>query len=184
MQQELLPRPNPTKVATKWALISTITNIVVTYAFEFMNVNQQSSIKYLTFLPFVVFLFLAQKEFRDTTGGGYMTFGTGFSTGFRYSVFTGLLVGVFIAIYLWILSPEVLEQSLEASRAQMEERDMSSADIERSMEMAHKIGPWMGGFFSALMYTIIGALIALIGAAIFKKERSPLDIANDAVDPE
>ncbi|PJJ79289.1 DUF4199 domain-containing protein [Mucilaginibacter auburnensis] len=181
MENQAAVTPNPTKVATKWALISTLTNIVLTYVFEFMNLDQQSPIKYLSFLPFIIFLFLAQKEFRDTTGGGYMTFGTGFSTGFRYSVFTGLLLGVFIAIYLWILSPEVLEKSLEASRAQMEARGMSDAEIERSMGIANKIGPWAGGFFSALMYTIVGALLSLIGAAIFKKERSPLDTA---VDPE
>jgi len=180
MEQELVLPPNPTKVATKWALIATLTNIVLTYVFEFMDLDQNSPVKYVSFLPFVIFLFLAQKEFKDISGG-YMTFGTGFSAGFRYSVFTGLLIGVFIAIYLWILSPEVLEKSLEASRAQMEEREMSSAEIEKAMGIAHSIGPWMGAFFSALLYTIVGAVLALIGAAIFKKERSPLDTA---VNPE
>lgn len=178
----MLP-PNPTKVATKWALIAALTNIVVTYIFEFANLDQNSPIKYLSFVPFVAFLFLAQKEFRDISGG-YMTFGTGFSTGFRYSIFTGLVVGVFIAIYLWILSPDVLEKSIEASRGEMEKRNMSDADIEKAMGITKMIGPWAAAFGVAVMDAIIGAIISLIGASIFKKERSPFDIANDAVDPE
>ena len=33
---------NPTKVATKWAVIYVITGIVITYVFQFLNVDQNS----------------------------------------------------------------------------------------------------------------------------------------------
>ena len=181
--EALVTKPNPTKIATKWALIYTLTAIVFTYIFQFMNLEQKSPIQYLVYIPFIAFLMLTQKEFKDSLGG-YITFGTAFSAGFRYAIFVGLFLGVFMAIYLWILSPEVLDKSLEASRAEMEKREMSEAEIEKAMGIAKMIGPWAAAFVSAIIYAIAGAIVALIGASIFKKERSPFDIANDAVDPE
>jgi hypothetical protein len=175
-------KQNATKIATKWAFIYLITAIVITYACQFLNVPSDSGLKYLSFIPFIAFLLMAQKEYRDELGG-YISFGDAFSSGFRYSVFSGLLLAVFTYLYLTILSPDVYAKSLDASRAQMEAKNLSSAQIDQGMEIAKKWGPLIGSFFIAIMYAIVGAIIALIGAAIFKKERSPFDIAENAIDP-
>ena len=182
MEKTVLP-PNPTKVATKWAVINGLVSIILTYVFLFMDIDQSSPLQWIGIIPPITFLFLTQKEFKDELGG-FITFGQGFSAGFRYALFTGLIVGVFIALYMWILNPEAFEKSLEASRVQMEAKDMSSAEIEKAMGISRSIGPWIAGFFTAVMYAAVGAIIALIGAAIFKKERSPNDIVDSAVDPE
>jgi len=183
METTLTPKPNATKVATKWALINAVTAIVITYIFQFMNIDQSSSVKYISYIPFIVFLFLAQKEFRDELGG-YISFGDAFSAGFRFSLFTGLILAVFIYLYLAILSPDVFAKALATSEAQMREKNnMSDEQIAKAMEIAHKWGPIFGAFGAAIVYAICGAIISLIGAAIFKKERSPYDVAQDAIDP-
>ncbi|MDB4926453.1 DUF4199 domain-containing protein [Mucilaginibacter sp.] len=184
MEEGIKPaaRNNPTVVATKWAFINALTAIVITYAFEFSNVDPNSSLKYLSYIPFIIFLFLTQKEFKDRIGG-FMTFGEGFSAGFRYALFTGLIMAVFIYLYCAVLSPAFFDKAIEASRAKMEERNMSSEQIDKAMEISKKWGPLMAAFGTAVVYPIIGALISLIGAAIFKKERSAYDIVEDAVDP-
>ena len=169
---------NPTKVATKWALIYTLTAIVITYACQFLNVDPTSPVKYITYIPFIAFLMMAQKEYRDSIGG-YISFGDAFSAGFRYSLFAGLLIAVFSYLYLAILSPGVLE----TTRTQLEEKNMSSSQIDQAMTITKKWGPLIGAFGAAIAYAVFGAILSLIGAAIFKKERSPYDIAQDAVDP-
>jgi len=180
---EIQVKPNPTKVATKWALIYSITAIVITYAIQLTNTPQDSPAKYLTYIPFIAFMFLAQKEFRDQLGG-YMTFGNGFSAGFRYSVFAGLIMGVFTYIYFAILSPAVWEQIVEVSRTKMEaQNNLSTEQIDKAMDITRKWGPVFGAFGVAIMSAIIGAILALIGAAIFKKELSPLEAAERAQDP-
>ena len=73
--------PNQTSIATKWALISVVTSIVITYVFQYANIDPTSPLKYVTYVPFIVFLLLAQNEFK-TLNGGYATFGQAFSTGF------------------------------------------------------------------------------------------------------
>ncbi|GAB2981149.1 hypothetical protein GCM10027049_16220 [Mucilaginibacter puniceus] len=175
-------KTNVTKVATKWALISAITGIIITYAFEFLNVDQNSSAKYLAYIPFIAFLILAQKEFRDELGG-YITFGEAYSTGFRYALFTGLITALFTYVYLKWLSPEMMDKVVEAARTSLEEKDTPSDQAEKALEMTKQWGPLFGAFGVAIGYAIFGAIVSLVGAAILKKVRSPYDIANEAVDP-
>jgi hypothetical protein len=170
---------NPTKIATKWALIYIVTSIIITYAFEFLHTDQTAPARYLAYIPFIAFLLLTQKEYRDQLGG-YMTFGEGFSSGFRYAIFSGLLLAVFIYIYLTFLSPEVMEKSMEAQRAKMAEQNLSSEQVDKAISIGKKYGGIFGAFGAAVGSAIIGAIISLIGAAIFKKERSAFD--NEPVD--
>ncbi|HTD99743.1 MAG TPA: DUF4199 domain-containing protein [Mucilaginibacter sp.] len=175
---EQLP-PNATKVATKWALINLITSIVLTYLIQYISTDPNSPLKYLGYLPFIIFLVLTQKEFKDQLGG-FLTFGEGFSAGFRYSVITSLLLAIFTYIYLAFLNPDIMVKAAEQARAQMEAKgNMSSESIEKAVSMTKSIGPVIGAFFLAILDTIIGAIVALIGAAIFKKERSPFDTPDE-----
>lgn len=173
---------NATKVATKWALIYLAVAIVITYAFEFLNVDQSSSWKMISYIPFFGFLFLTQKEFRDQIGG-YMTFGDGFSAGFRYSVFTGLLVALFTYVYFAVLSPQMFDKMLDTIQTALEQKGADEAIVEKTMTFYKSWGRVTFAFGGAIGITVIGTIVALIGAAIFKKERSPYDIVEDAIDP-
>jgi len=174
------PKPNPTKVATKWALINVLTGIVLTYAFQYLVPDPNSPIKYLTFIPFIVFLLLAQKEYKEQIGG-YMTFGEGFSAGFRFAIFSGLMAAVFTYLYLAVLSPEVMDKAVEQARSQMEAKGMSSEDIDKAISLTKKLGPLFGAFGAAIFDAVVGAIVALIGASVFKKERSAFD--PEPIDP-
>jgi hypothetical protein len=171
--------PNATRVATKWAIIYVITSIVITYLFQLLNVDQNSGVKYISYIPFIAFLLLAQKEYKDQLGG-FITFGEGFSAGFRYAVFAGLMLAVFIYIYLTFLSPQILEQSIASQQDKFKEQGLSSAQIDKANEIGKKYGPIIGAFVAAIGLAICGAIIALIGAAIFKKERTIEDIEHDS----
>jgi len=175
---EIKPAPNPTKVATKWAVISLLIAIVITYIIQFANLDINSPLKYLGYIPFLACLFLTQKEFRDELGG-FITFNQGFSAGFRYAVFNGLLMAVFTYLYVTILSPEYFARSLEKLPALWAEKGMSQEQIDKAMEMTKKWSGVGGAFFIAIGYAILGAIVSLIGAAIFKKEKSALQIADE-----
>jgi hypothetical protein len=165
---------NPTKVATKWALIYVITGIIITYAIQLLALDPNSAVKYLSYLPFIGFLLLAQKEFKDKSDG-YITFGQGFSVGFRYGVFSGLFFAVFLYLYLAILSPDMLTKSLDTQREAMAAKGLSAEQIDKGMDIAKKYGAIFAAFGVAIWFAILGAIIGLIGAAIFKKERTAFD---------
>jgi len=170
---EQLPA-NATKVATKWALIYVLTAIVITYIIQFANLDPDSPVKYLSYIPFIAFLLLAQKEYKDQLGG-YIKFGEAFSAGFKFALFSGLLLAVFIYVYLTFLSPEVLSKTMELQRDKMAAQGLSSEQIDKGIEIGKKYGAIFGAIGAAIVYTILGVIIGLIGAAIFKKERSAFD---------
>lgn len=180
---------NPTAIATKWALIYVLVSIVITYAFQLLNIDQNSPVKYISYVPFIAFCFLAQKEYKDQLGG-FITFGQAFNPGFRYSLFGGLLLAVFIYIYLAILSPEMLTKAMEQQQTAMEAKGMSQEQIDKGLEMGQKYGAMFGAIATAISTLIFGCIVSLIGAAILKKEPTLRDIeernataADDYVDP-
>lgn len=163
--------------AIKWALIGLVTSIVITYAFQFLNADPNSPIKYLNLIPFVIFLFLAQKEYKDLLGG-YMTFGEGFLSGFLYAVFAGVLSAIFTYLYYAILSPEMVDKILAASQSKLAEGGMSQDQIDKAMDISRKYFAVFGTLGALFGSAIMGAIVALIGAAIFKKERSAFDVPD------
>jgi hypothetical protein len=175
-----LPKPNPSKVAIKWALINLITGIVLTYAFQYLVPDPNSPIKYLGLIPFIAFLLLAQKEYKEQLGG-YLTFGEGFSIGFRFAIFTGLMVGVFTLLYLLVLSPDAMEKIIQQTKDQLEAKGTPSDQVDKAVSITRSLGPYLGAAGALIFDIIIGAIVALIGAAIFKKERSAFD--PDPIDP-
>ena len=173
---------NPTKIATKWALIYVAVSIVITYTFQFLSIDQNSAAKYIGYLPFIAFCVLAQNEYKDQLGG-FLTFGQGFSVGFRYALFSGLVLAIFVYVYLQFLSPDVLVKSMEGQQTVMADKGMSQEQIDKAMEMGTKYGPIFGAVATAIGSLILGSIIALIGAAILKKERTAYDIIDTAEDP-
>ncbi|HEK20937.1 MULTISPECIES: DUF4199 domain-containing protein [unclassified Mucilaginibacter] len=170
--------PNPTKIATKWALIYVVVSIVITYTFQYLDIAE-SPVKYVAYIPFIAFCFLAQKEFKDQLGG-FITFGKAFNTGFRYALFSGLLLGIFIYIYLQFLSPEMLTKSMEQQEAKMAEKGLSQEQIDKAIEMGKKLGPMLGAVATAISSLIFGSIVSLVGAAILKREPSVYDIPDES----
>lgn len=168
------PKPNPNGVAIKWTLINVLASIVLTYVFQFVNIGITSPLRYIAWLPFLAFLLLAQKEYRDQLGG-YMKFGEGFSIGWRYAVFCGLIMAVFIYLYYAILSPEMYTKMLESQRDAMAAKGLSSDQVDQGMAFMNKMGMFIIVLGTVFGTAIFGIIFGLIGAAIFKKERSVFD---------
>lgn len=178
METTTVQAANPTKVATKWALISLAVQVVFTYAVQFLNLDLNSPVKWVGTVFFLAFMLLTQKEYRDELGG-YMTFGQGFSAGFRFAIFAGLLGGIFSYVYFGILSPDVFAKMMEPQRAALVQKGMSADDIEKAMTMTLKYGAIFAAFGVAIADAVIGAVLGLIGAAVFKKEKSESQILDE-----
>jgi cytochrome bd-type quinol oxidase subunit 1 len=61
--------------------------------------------------------------------------------------------------------------------------NLSSDQIDQAMEIAKKYGVILGTFGTMIVYTILGVIFGLIGAAIFKKEHSAYDPEPETTDP-
>jgi hypothetical protein len=167
-------------IAAKWAVIYTITSIIIVYIFQFTGVNMTTSpLRFVSYIFSIAFLLLAQKEYKDELGG-FMTFGQGFMVGFVSSVIVGVLSAIFIYIYFSFLSPQMWEQILASTREQMEAKgNLSTDQIDQAMTITTKYGVIITAVVTIFASPFMGAIISLIGAAIFKKERSIEDIERE-----
>jgi len=155
------------KLVIKWSLYYVVVSIILTYAFQLLNIDPNSGIKFVTFLPYVGFMFLCQKEYRDQLSG-YLTFGQGFLAGFKYTVITAILGTLFIYIYWTVLSPQMFQQIVDTSRAKLEAKgNLTEDQINMAMSFTTIGFMTISAFIGSL---IMGTIIALIGAAIFKKQ--------------
>ena len=90
------------------------------------------------------------------------------------------MIAIFSYVYFTILSPAAWQQTLELQQKGLEAKGtMSAEQIETTMDITRKYGVIIAVVFIAILTPIFGAIISLIGAAIFKKERSPLDFVQD-----
>jgi len=173
----LPPKPNPTKIATKWALIYVVTSIVLTYTFQLLNIDPESPVKYISLVPFTAFLVLAQVEYKTALNGS-LSYGEAFSTAFRYALFAGLLLTVFTFIYLKYLSPDVLVKSMDAQREKMTERGLSDAQIDQALSIGSKYGAIFGAVAVAIFTPILGCIVGAITSAVVKKDHPPIDLLD------
>jgi hypothetical protein len=174
--------PSSNQTAFKWSLIYFVVTIILTYTYQFLNIDSTSAVKYIGYIPYIAFLFLAQKEYKDTLGG-YLTFGQGFLTGFKYALITSILLAIFMYLYWTVLSPQVFQQIVDTTKQQLEAKGgLTDDQINMSLKFVNtiifSISILIGGI-------VMGTIISLIIAAIIKKEKPPFDIHDETtyVDP-
>ena len=173
-----IQKTSPMPVIIKWGAIYVLASILLTYITQFLNIDPDSPIKWLSTLLFIAFLLLTQKEYRDINGG-YLTFGEGFKAGFLFAILSGIVLSVFTYLYFAVLSPGMLQKLTASTEAKLAAKGMSQEQIDQAMSITSKFLSPVGMMISAVIgAAIMGAIIALIGAAIFKKDRPPILIAD------
>lgn len=172
-------KPQPFDIAVKWAAIYVVTSIVLTYAWQLLNVDPNTAVKYIGFVVFIAFLILAQKEQRDKQGG-FVTFGESFTAGMLYSIVSAVLISIFTYLYYAFLSPQMFEKILDATKAGLVEKGTSSDQIDKTMGFMTKYGTLFSAVGALFLIAIFGIIIALIGAAILKKERTLQDLEQNS----
>ncbi|HEV8082314.1 MAG TPA: DUF4199 domain-containing protein, partial [Chitinophagaceae bacterium] len=103
------------------------------------------------------------------------TFGNYFAHGFKVAAVVTCIMIIYLIIFI-LLFPEFKEKAMDQARANMvKEGKLSSEQINKGVEIAKKffMAFAIGGTLIVLLF--FGALSALVGAAITKKEPRPLD---------
>ena len=174
--KELELKPN--KLAFQAAIAFSVYTLVLIYVFKLMGIdNQQENMSIatriissvLSYVPFVLAVVYVQTKHREELGG-YMSFGRGFSAGFRVGANTGLFVALLLVIYYKLLDPSALDHILDIAAEK-------AGDDEKAIRGVRLMKPYMPVFIAfgaAMTYTIFGIAVSLVGALLFKKEK-PLD---------
>ena len=175
-EKEVLPvKHSAHSLAVRGAAAYSVYFLVLIYIFKLIgldqnNVNMSIAEKVIssvaTYVPFILAIAYAQTTFR-TELGGFISFGKAFSTGFRLSVYAGMLIAILMLLYYKVLDTGALEQMREAAI-------QAAGDDEDKLKGVEVMKPYMLPmicFGFAINYTFLGLIISLISAAIVKKEQ-------------
>ncbi|QQS50231.1 MAG: DUF4199 domain-containing protein [Bacteroidota bacterium] len=123
----------------------------------------------------VSMLIIAIRKFRDQAEGGFLSFGNAFLVSF----FTCLIAGAIWAVYRfaeYTLAPGIIEETLLTLEEEFLKNNMSEDQIESIMKLYTL-------FFTPAVVAVTtfvfnmgfgGAILSLIFAAIYKREKNPL----------
>lgn len=172
MQQPETP-PSTWSTALNYGLIGGIALAILTLLVYFLELDQSATWveRILSIVIFATVVIIATKHHRDQKLNGFISFGKAFLAGFLTVLIMALFGAIFNYFYIEFINPGILEEAEREMRRGMAQGEMSQEEMNNAMEFS---GYFISaGFFAITGFIgnlIIGAIIALIGAAIYQRE--------------
>jgi amino acid transporter len=159
------------KITQPWmkGLIISLVLIALSIIFQLTGLAKIKSLQWLQSVLIIGALIWACISYGKEMNGN-VSFGNVFGHGFKTSASMTVIFIVYTIISIKFLFPEMIDQSLDQARTEMEKNNsLSEKDVENALEMTRKFFlPFaIGGIL--LGFAFIGAIGSLIGAAITKK---------------
>ncbi|ACT95670.1 DUF4199 domain-containing protein [Dyadobacter fermentans] len=159
------------RVALKYGLVVAVVTMVYSTILYVAGLGSNRMLASLTYVFMIVAIVLAMKDFREKNGG-FISYGEGLGLGSLTSAVLGLLSSAFTIFYLQFIDSNMLTQSLDQMREELEGKGMDDAQIEQAIEMSQKfMSPGIMFVTVILGYLVMGFIFSLIIAAIMRKEK-------------
>jgi len=173
---EIVEAPKtPNALAFKSALVYSIYFLALIYIFKLAGIDQNDPnsptaekmvCSMASYLPFILAIVYVQTNFKKELGG-FISFRSAFSAGFKVAAYAGLFIAVLLMLYYKVLDPKAFERLMDTAR----EAAAGDADKLKGVEMMKSYMVFFIGFGAAITYTLLGLVTSLIGAAVIKKEK-------------
>ena len=163
-------------VSMKWGLYVGLIFIAWGIIMQVAGLVGDQTMSYVSYIFLIIGMWMAHKEFKEN-GNGYMSYSQGLGIGTLMTLIASTISMVFSYIYVKFIDDSMLEIIKEKQMEQMQDGDLSDAQIEQAMEVS---APFMTPevmFPIALVVTIfVGFLISLIVSAITKNADPSLEV--------
>ena len=157
---------NVTTSITKGVILGLIL-IVMGIAIYYLKI-ENPYVQWLTSLILVIGVIISILQYGKQINYN-STFGNYFSHGFKVAAMVTLITVIYLIIFL-TLFPDIKEKAIDTARKQMEAKNnMTQAQIDKAIDLTTKFFMAFAVGFSLIGNLILGAIGALIGAAITKK---------------
>jgi len=163
-----------------YGLLTAAISIVFSVFTYLLEVPMKSPVMYFSLVILLAGLIYGTLQYRNTTLGGYISFGNAFLSGFIIVLVASIVSSIYSYIFLTFIDPSYLEriiqQSLEQTEAKMIEKGISEEQMEPALAMTRKfMSPIMMSVMGILSSAFFGAILSLITAAFVKKEDKSFD---------
>lgn len=155
----------------KFGVTGGLVGILVSLILFFSNLQLESWAKWVQSLIMIVTIILGVKIIADANKNKIIPFGKLFKAGMLITVILTLISIIYFFLYVNIIDVAFMDNLLDLSRKQMAERGMNEDQIEKAIEVSKNfLSPGIMAAISTFSSLFVGAIVSLIGAAVFKKE--------------
>jgi len=160
-----------------WGAILGFVGIIYNVILYMLDQNLNQNLGFLGILITVVVLILGVRSYRDNIMGGVLPFNPAFKFGFVV-ILVSSVKGIIYAYILWtVIDPDILGKMKDMQMEKMLEKGVPEEALDQTMEFTSKfMTPLMMTIMGLFFMILMGTIIALIVAAIFKKNE-PEDLA-------
>lgn len=161
-------------LALRYGALGAVISIILSVVLELVGVYDpidQKGNALMTGISIAIFagaIYLATQNHRDQNLDGFMTYGQAFGVGFQVALIMALISGLYLLLQVMVIDPEMIDKMKMMQEALLEERGLTSEQIEASnMDFFMSPGPLF--IFGVLGNLFFGVLISLITSAILQK---------------
>jgi hypothetical protein len=153
-----------------WGAILGFVGIIYNVILYMLGQNLNQTMSYLGILITIVVLILAIRSFRDNVRDGILPFGPAFQFGFVV-ILVSSVIGIIYAYILWtVIDPDIISKMKDMQMEKMLEKGIAEEALDQTMAISDKfMTPLMMTIFGFVGQVFMGTIVALIIAAIFKK---------------
>lgn len=125
----------------------------------------------LFYLIFLATIFYAVNQFKKRNGN-LLKVSEAIKTGLTVAVISGLIIGIYILIYRYIISPESIDLLIEETRLKYANNPNMSEEMLDKMMIGVRLGvqPWFTAVFWVFTSALFGLIYSFIAGLIMKKE--------------
>lgn len=179
MSNDILDQPVPDHgnidikaTAIKFGIIGGLAGILVSLIVFFANLQYESWSKWLQTLVMLAAIVTGIMAIASANKGKIIPFGSLFKGGMLITLILTVFAIVYFLVYSNVIEPDFIHNLLEETRKQMMEKGLSEEQAEAALKISEKfMTPGVMSVISFLSSLVVGAIISLICAAIFKTEK-------------
>jgi uncharacterized membrane protein YhfC len=154
-----------------FGLYSAGVGIAVTLIEYFTGMDRTSAGSWFGWIgvPFLIlFIWMAMNERKREDFNGMMTYGQCLGTGTLVGLFAGIVMAIFMYVYMTAINPGFVDFSIQKQQAAMVARQMDPDQIQRAVSITKQWFIPAGVGFALLGDTIFALIISLIVGAFVK----------------
>lgn len=154
-----------------WGSIIGLVSVVYSVILYMLDQTLNRALGYVGLIILIAGLAFAMKNYRDNVLDGILPFGKAFGFGMLIVLFSALIGGIYGYLLYTVIDPDLLGKMADMQAEQMLERGLTEGQVEQALEVSKRFMTPVFIFISGFIVNILmGAVLSLIIAAIFKKD--------------
>ncbi len=160
-----------------WGLIIGFAGIIFQVLLYMLDQNLNQALGYIGMIITLVLLILGIRSFRDSVRDGVLPFGPAFGFGLVAIVVSGLLGSIYSYLMFTVIDPDIVSRIMEMQQEKILERGVPEEAIDQVMATTAKfMKPGVMVTMGMATSLFFGTILALIVAAIFKRDETQEDL--------